>query len=76
MAPMNTLADEIVAIKPRIDSLKANRNFFTLMFTLKSAVLAFIIKYLLPNYSWLSLTTVFLALTLICMLLGLPQLSD
>lgn len=73
---MNALSEDIQTVKPRLDSLKANRNFFTFLFTLESAALTLIVKYLLPNYNWLSITTGLLALTLICMLIGLFALTD
>jgi uncharacterized membrane protein len=64
------------AIQLRIESLKANRNFFTVLFTIESAILGIFLTFLahLSIASAVSVTLIFSSITLV--LLGIFSLTD
>jgi len=73
---MDTLSENTEIVNLRIDSLKANRNFFTILFTIESAMLAIMVDHLEPMFAELSTAIFLLSLALVFMLFGLFALTD
>jgi hypothetical protein len=72
---MNTI-QENQTVDLRIDSLKANRNFFSILFTIVSATLAIIADHLASLLVELGLAVILLSVTLVFLLFGLFALTD
>lgn len=73
---IETPSQVIKVVKTRIASLKANRNFFTVLFTIESAVLTIIFADLSHLLHMFGFSIVLLSISLIFMLFGIFALTD
>jgi hypothetical protein len=69
-------SEVIEVIKTRIESLKANRNFFAVLFTLESSILTVMFSYLSSKLVYLSISMVLISVSLVFALLGIFALTD
>ena len=72
----NDVNTEVNIIKLRIESLKANRNFFAVLFTIESAILAIVIRYFARLSVEFVVSAVFLFSSISLILFGVFALTD
>jgi len=72
----NNVNTEVNIIKLRIESLKANRNFFTVLFTIESAILAIAIQHFASLSFEFVVSAIFLLSSIFLILLGVFSLTD
>ena len=73
---MDDTIQENQTVDLRINSLKANRNFFSVLFTIVSAILAIVADHFASLSVELGVAVVLLSVTLVFMLFGLFALTD
>ena len=72
----NNVKTEVNIIKLRIESLTANRNFFTVLFTIESAILAIAIRYFACLSAEFVVSAVILFSSISLVLFGVFSLTD
>lgn len=72
----NDVNTEVNVTKLRIESLKANRNFFTVLFTIESAILAIVIRYFARLSVEFVVSAFFLFSSISLILFGVFSLTD